>query len=72
MRKWTGYRETGRKGPGKGGVGWEKGKEGREEGENRGGRRKWQEKREVYACLSIPPSLYTNVICKIWKIHVEN
>jgi hypothetical protein len=38
--------------------------------ENRGGRRKWQEKREVYACLSIPPSLYTNVICKIWKICV--
>jgi len=28
MREWTGYRDTGRKGPGKGEAGWEKGEEG--------------------------------------------
>jgi len=28
MREWTGYMETGRKGPGKGEAGWEKGEEG--------------------------------------------
>ena len=65
MREWTGYMETGRKGPGKGEEGWE-------EGENRKGRRRGREKGEAYPCQSIPPSLYTNVICKIWKICVEN
>ena len=68
------------------GFHWESGQGIGRPGERAWGKEKWggrKEKRgrrrdktggegEAYPCLSIPPSLYTNVICKIWKICVEN